>query len=317
MYGGSVISCSTVERAKCTLEPSTRDISIEVSGERQVISKREDLALAGDRLDVARAVLKALSIEPGSTEPFTLTATTDVPMQAGLAGSTAIIATITGALLAHLKYSLNRYQTAELVRRVEDEYMGTVCGFQDQYMTVFGGLNYLDFRGKNSAERQNAASPFATVEPLQAYVGQLPIVLAHTGVKRHSGVVHKSLRDRWLEGDPEAIDGFNRIEHLARLGKKALLVGDWTALGELMTENHAIVRDLGGSGEANEYLIRTALENGATAAKLAGAGGGGTILALTLRPEFTVKALVQAGADAILYPSSSPGLAVSTTATPA
>jgi mevalonate kinase len=129
--------------------------------------------------------------------------------------------------------------------------------------------------------------------------------------------VHKSLRDRWLEGDPEAIDGFNRIEHLARLGKKALLVGDWTALGELMTENHAIVRDLGGSGEANEYLIRTALENGATAAKLAGAGGGGTILALTLRPEFTVKALVQAGADAILYPSSSPGLAVSTTATPA
>jgi galactokinase/mevalonate kinase-like predicted kinase len=188
--------------------------------------------------------------------------------------------------------------------------MGVVCGFQDHYMTVFGGLNYLDFRGKSSIEPQSTTSPFATVEPLQAYAGPIPVVLAHTGVKHHSGIVHKSMRDRWLEGDTKAVSGFNRIEQLARLGKKALLSSNWQVLGELMTENHTIVRDLGGSGEANELLIRVALENGAIAAKLAGAGAGGTIIALTLHPEATVKALVQAGADSILYPSSSPGLVV-------
>jgi galactokinase/mevalonate kinase-like predicted kinase len=309
MYGGSLISCSTIERATCTLEDNVHGIVVEVSGERQVVTTRDDLRLVGDRLDVARAVLTALSVVPGTTAPFSLTATTNIPMQAGLAGSTAIIATITGCVAEHLKLKLNRYQMAEFVRKIEDEIMQTVCGFQDHYMAVFGGLNYLDFRGKNSAERQNAASPFATVEPLSPYVG-VPIILAHSGVKHHSGTVHKSLRDRWLEGDAEAIDGFNRIEILGRLGKKALLSNDWTALAALMTENHAIVRGLGGSGDANEKLIQAALAGRATAAKLAGAGGGGTIIALTLEPEITVKALMEAGADSIHYPASSPGLTI-------
>jgi mevalonate kinase len=44
-------------------------------------------------------------------------------------------------------------------------------------------------------------------------------------------------------------------------------------------------------------MIRVAKENGALAAKLAGAGGGGTIIALTLDPESTIKALTEAGAE--------------------
>jgi len=310
MYGGTVISCSTKERAQCILKESSRGIWIDVSGESTQITSTSDLSLTGDHLDVARAVLTAFKVVPGNTPPFSLTVTTDIPMQAGLAGSTAILTTITGCVAAHLGLTLNRYQTAELVRTIEDEVMGTVCGFQDHYMTVFGGLNSMDFRGKNSVERQNAASPYATIEPLQNYVSSLPIVLAHTGVKHHSGSVHRSLRDRWLDDDPEAIDGFQRIEQLARLGKKAILSSDWQHLAELMTENHAIVRNLGGSGESNELMIKAALEGGALAAKLAGAGGGGTILALTLDSDSTVRALNEAGAATILYPASSPGLTV-------
>ena len=67
---------------------------------------------------------------------------------------------------------------------------------------------------------------------------------------------------------------------------------------------------LGGSGEANEKLIGTALESGAVGAKLAGAGGGGTILALTFDPARTRQALLAAGADKILIPEPSPGLTV-------
>jgi mevalonate kinase len=78
----------------------------------------------------------------------------------------------------------------------------------------------------------------------------------------------------------------------------------------LMNQNHAIVRDLGGSGEANEAMIAAALASGASAAKLAGAGGGGTILALTHNREKTVAALVEAGAEAILFPEPQAGLTV-------
>jgi len=47
------------------------------------------------------------------------------------------------------------------------------------------------------------------------------------------------------------------------------VLGDWPALGRLMNENHAIQRDLGGSGEPNERLIAAALQAGAPGAKLA------------------------------------------------
>ena len=311
MYGGSVISCSTAERARCSLVPGTDELTVSVSGQSDVFRSVSDLELKpGDYLNVARAALSALNVDPATAAPFHLTAATDIPMQAGLAGSTAILATIVGCLVAHLGLRLNPYETAETVRRIEYEVLGIVCGFQDHYMTVFGGLNYMDFRDKHSAQVQDGTTPFATIEPLTAFVGAPPLVLAHTGVRHHSGSVHTSPRERWLRGDQDVIDGYLTIGGLARLGKRALLAGDWDTFAASMNHNHAIVRDLGGSGEANERLIAAALAGGASGAKLAGAGGGGTILALTHDPARTIQALTEAGAEAILIPTPHPGLTV-------
>ena len=97
---------------------------------------------------------------------------------------------------------------------------------------------------------------------------------------------------------------------LGRLGKRALIDGDWEQLGRLMAENHGIVANLGGSGPANERLIRAANEAGAWGAKLAGAGGGGTVLVLTPDPEKLTAALLSAGAERVLYPAPEPGLSI-------
>ena len=94
------------------------------------------------------------------------------------------------------------------------------------------------------------------------------------------------------------------------MGKRALLDRDWAHLGELMVENHEISQDLGGSGPENDRLIDAALDAGAYGAKLAGAGHGGTIIALTTEPDRTVDALLEAGATRILIPQPSPGVTV-------
>jgi len=311
MYGGTVISCSTRERARCSLSYDVDSLMITVSGQTQALETLDDLVLRpGDYLNVARAALSALEIDPAATTPFHLSAQTEVPMQAGLAGSTAILACITGALLTHLGLILSPYETAELVRKIEYDVLGIVCGFQDHYMAVFGGLNCLDFRGKDSAQIQDSETPFGSVESLSPYIDNLPLVLAHTGVRHHSGSVHTSPRERWLRGDREVVDGYTEIGTLARRGKRALLSGDWDTLATMMNRNHAIVRGLGGSGEANEKLISAALTGGASGAKLAGAGGGGTILALTHDRARTVAALEAAGAEAILFPEPMRGLTI-------
>ncbi|MBM4459621.1 MAG: hypothetical protein FJ011_17980 [Chloroflexi bacterium] len=275
MYGGAVISCSVPMRAWVEIIPAER-LSLESGGERAVIRGLDDLRPRNDRFDLARAVFRYFRL-PDMVSHITFGS--DIPMQSGLAGSTALLVAMTRAVLAWLGRHPHRYQVAETARFIELNYLEVVCGYQDAYMTTFGGLNYLDFRGKQFY-RSLEAELFGTVEPLAEVAPALPFVLAYTGIRHHSGEVHKPLRDRWLEGEAEVVNAYRRITELAALGKRALLTANWPDLAAAMNENHAIQRDLGGSGEHNEILIRAALRAGAPAAKLAGAGGGGTIIAL-------------------------------------
>jgi len=228
-----------------------------------------------------------------------------------MAGSTALLVTLLRGLLVWLGQDSQLYQLAERARYVELNFLKVVCGYQDAYMSTFGGLCFMDFRGKQFY-RKAEAELYATIEPLAAYVSQLPFVLAHTGIQHASSAVHRPIRERWLEGEPEVVEGYKRITEIARAGKKALLVEDWPSLGRLMNDNHAIQRALGGSGESNERLISAALDAGALGAKLAGAGDGGTIIALWPWLESTrlEEALSEVGASAFFRPEVAPGVTV-------
>ena len=261
-----------------------------------------------DRLDISRAVLDwhkdRLTEINGNLE-----LTTDIPMQAGMAGSTALVVATLGAVNALLDIKMNPWLLAETARKIENRIMGIICGFQDQHMAVFGGLNFMDFSGKESLNQRNV-EPLAVIEPLAAFVPAPPLIAAHTGVKHHSGAVHTTPRQRWLSGEAAVTSGYSRIADLAHLAKRALLEEDWPTLGNLMNENHKITASLGGSGEANERLIQSAREAGAYGAKLAGAGGGGTIVVLADNLDEVIAALRAAGSDHIMFPTPSPGLTV-------
>ena len=311
MYGGCVMSVTTRERARCELAPADELTLISRDfGDRAVIPSREDLALKRDNLDIARAALIYFEIDPARAR-FSLTISSEIPIQAGLAGSTALVVAVLGALNHRFGWEFHPWAMAETARKIEFGIIGILCGLQDQHMSVFGGMNFMDFAGKELLE-QREDEPLATIEPLSylraSWHGNL--LLAHTGVRHDSGVVHKTPRQRWLEGDSIVIDAYRRIAELARLGKRAWLDEDWPRLGDLMNENHRLVAHLGGSGPANERLIEAARGAGAHGAKLAGAGGGGTIIALTDDPARVGNALREAGADSIMTPEPLPGLTI-------
>jgi len=309
MYGGCVLSVTTRERARCELVPGSA-LQIESGSEAAVVRGPADLELRGDRLDIARAALTWFGIDP-ARHRFTLRLSTDIPMQAGLAGSTALVAAAVGALDAWLGLGMNPWALAETARKVEFRVMKVLCGLQDQHMAVFGGLCFMDFRGKEMLEQRDD-EPLASMEPIHAFLPAhpTPLLLAHTGVRHHSGTVHRSPRQRWLEGDPQVRAAYERIADLARRAKRAWVEADWPLLGALMDENHALVAELGGSGPENDRLIAAARAAGAWGAKLAGAGGGGTVILLTDDPARVGAALMNAGADALYTPAPSPGLQV-------
>jgi galactokinase/mevalonate kinase-like predicted kinase len=313
MYGGSVISCSVGMRARVTVtaregDGTAPELTLETNGQECRITSRDDLQPQGDYFDVARAVLDYLRLPPLTCH---VRYESDIPLRSGLAGSTALVVALLQALLAWQGENNITYRLAERARYIELNYLKIVCGYQDAYMCTFGGLNYMDFRGKQFY-RAAEAELFATIEPLAFYVLSLPFVLAFTGVRHASGAVHKPIRERWLEGEATVVSGYKRMTEIARTGKKALLTADWPLLGRLMNENHAIQRDLGGSGESNEALIAGALKAGALGAKLAGAGHGGTIIALWPWSDAAPleEALRAAGASEIYRPEIVPGAMV-------
>jgi mevalonate kinase len=81
--------------------------------------------------------------------------------------------------------------------------------------------------------------------------------------------------------DPKAVDEvFDAIASLVHEARKAIGTGEHATLGERMNDNQAMLRDLLLSTPRIERLCALARSAGAFGAKLTGAGGGGSVVAL-------------------------------------
>jgi galactokinase/mevalonate kinase-like predicted kinase len=307
LYGGATLGCSVPLRAEVILEESA-ELELCAGGERRAVRGPADLEPRGDALDLGRAALRSLPALPHARIRYA----TEIPLRSGLAGSTSLLVALLHALDRWSGVARAPHALAEHARAVERRLLGITCGYVDQYLCVFGGLQYVDLRGK---EWESEDPPLATVEPLAAHVAELPFLLGFTGVRHDSGAVHSPIRARWESGEREVVEGYSRLAALALEAKRAMLGADWRSFGALMNENHAIQRGFGGSGPANEELIAAALGAGALGAKLAGAGHGGTIVALCPGTETEVEAaLRRAGASQIFRPVPVEGVRVDSAA---
>jgi galactokinase/mevalonate kinase-like predicted kinase len=309
----ATISAAIDVRAGVLLEPAQglvlEFVASEAGGtpEMRVMASTDDYPLPyGDRADLVKGAcnrLHAFSAEFRSkhaAQGVKIATWTDVPFQSGLGGSSLFVLLTLAGLREFYDLDrrlLNDYVVAELAQRVESEELGITCGFADRYVPLFGGIAYVDYRGKLE-HRDIGEEPFATYERLDTMVQDLPLVMASTGLKRDSGDVHGTMRPRYLDehrqwqrngGEPPPmVRLMSGAWETAWRGKTALLRGDLPKVGLLMNENHRLVDEMmsycgfeDGAGWANNMLIETALENGALGAKLTGAGGGGSVFALT------------------------------------
>jgi galactokinase/mevalonate kinase-like predicted kinase len=209
-----------------------------------------------------------------------------------LAATVACILTARGENISD-----DRRLFAELVRDIELREAGIVCGYQDAYMCVLGGMNSLDFFGKHPVD----SGPLGTVASI-VLPGQF--LLVTTGVERLSGSVHGPIRDRWLGGD-QSVKVL--IEELRNLPNQ-VLGSSLTCLADRMNRNFQIIQELGGSGEDIDRLVQHCLTCGALAAKLAGAGMGGTVIALCDDPQELQQRLTQIGYTKFMQPVPMNGL---------
>jgi mevalonate kinase len=95
---------------------------------------------------------------------------------------------------------------------------------------------------------------------------------------------------------------FDQVGALVAQVRAALALGDITALGPLLSQNHALLQQIGVSSPELDALVGAAQSAGAPGAKLSGAGWGGVMLALVAHEARAQvrAALEQAGAKRVI-----------------
>ena len=123
--------------------------------------------------------------------------------------------------------------------------------------------------------------------------------MADTGITGQTLKAVQAVQEK-LQQEPISTQKIiEEIGVLVHTAKDCLSKGDVHTLGSLLTQNHALLQQLEVSNKTLDYLVQTALENGAIGAKMTGGGLGGCMIALASSLKDAQKiaeALQQAGA---------------------
>src|SRR5213078_3270813 len=104
-------------------------------------------------------------------------------------------------------------------------------------------------------------------------------LICYTGQPRLSGINNWEMFKRHIDGNAEVFEIFERIRDAAEQMRDALLANDWYAVGEIMRAAYPNRKRLAPNITTPQMdaIVEKALANGAEAAKVCGAGGGGCI----------------------------------------
>jgi glucuronokinase len=216
----------------------------------------------------ARALLEATcrrfalhtSVESG---PMALSIRSQIPFQVGLAGSSAIVISTLRALAARSSVHLEADELAELALAIEVEDLGIAAGPMDRVIQAYEGLLHMDFAGARSQDAYTRIDP-DRLPPL--------LVAWDTRGGTSSGRVHSNVRERWLQGDPEVVEGMERFSRIVDDGMEALETLDRRRFCEAVRANLAARRRLFELSPRDLEMIELG-SNERVSSKLCGSGG--------------------------------------------
>jgi D-glycero-alpha-D-manno-heptose-7-phosphate kinase len=224
-------------------------------------------------LDLAKAAVQRLNSHKSRTG-LDLYLQSDAPAGSGLGGSASLTVAVLGALAHVLGIRLDNYQMAELAYTVERTDLCISGGKQDQYASVFGGFNLIEF-SRNAVVVNPLRIPSNVLNELESHM-----LLCYTGKTRLSAGFIDQQEQFYLKGRPETVSGLHALRKLAYDIKDELLKGRLDQFAEAL--DSAWVNKLKVNPEISDSHINemydVARRAGAIGGKLLGAGGGGYLL---------------------------------------
>lgn len=232
------------------------------------VTSLSDLSEGPEEFGLIFSLLNAIKPETG----FELSIHSDYPMSSGLGGSAAVLSAISGCFNEFRLDRWNNYEIAELIYEAERLFYNTAGGWQDQYATVFGGFNYMEFRAEQNMISQLRLNK-TTICELEA-----SLILCDTTIKHSSGDIHKD-QSSGLK-NTENVRLVQENVKLCGEMREALLRDNLKCFGENLNLGWEAKKKYSNkiSNEHLDKIHSAALNSGASGGKLLGAGGGGFFL---------------------------------------
>lgn len=203
---------------------------------------------------------------------FSLSYETNIPRQVGLAGSSAIISSTFKCLMKFFNLTENdipKPKQPQFVLNVEMEELHIQAGLQDRVIQIYEGLVYMDF-----SEELMTRQGHGNYIPMD--INDLPpLWLAYVSDPSDSGKIHSTVKDRWIRGEEEVIQGMKEFAEITDQARDAIETKNTNRLLELMNANFDLRKKLYTEkvlGEKNMRMINIGRKYGSSA-KFCGSGG--------------------------------------------
>ena len=226
-----------------------------------------------------------------------------VPSGAGLGSSAAVTVATLGALHA-VAGSVDPPEIAREAFEVEHAVQGRASPIDTSTASAGGGVLVL---------REPREGLLWTIERdtrrwflHRTTLPQLDFVIGNTGISAATGPLVAKVKER-VDRDATAAEIVREIGRITLDGLKALQRRDLVEAGRLMDRDHALLNGLGVGHPKLDRLVEAARKS-SYGAKLTGAGGCGSMVALSDRPQETADGIRAAGGKAFVVRSDPVGV---------
>ncbi|NLX48063.1 MAG: mevalonate kinase [Euryarchaeota archaeon] len=237
--------------------------------------------------------------------PTAVLTDSDFPSGSGLGSSAAV----TVALLAALAASTGSFKEDVVAREafeVECDVQGRASPIDTSTCTHGKGILV-------SRERESSLLWEMSKDTRRWCVHDLPVpkmtlVVGFTGKSKPTGPLVAKVK-RYVDHSTFARDMVDEIGEVTMEGVRHMSKGDLEGLGRMMTKDHKLLAILGVSTRELDKLVSSVLPY-SYGAKLTGAGGGGSMVALTDRPEEVVDIIRRKGGQPFTAETGVPGVKI-------
>jgi mevalonate kinase len=258
----------------------------------------------GASLDEPRfRYVKACVRKTNAEGPLWIEIRSMVPSGAGLGSSAAVTVATLGALHGR-SGALDAPSIAREAFEVEHEVQGRASPIDTSTASAGGGVLVLreprdDLLWSIERDSRRWFLHRTALPPLDFVIG-------NTGISAATGPLVARVKERF-DREPKAVEAVREIGEITLEGLRALQGKDFVGAGRLMDRNHVLLTNLGVGHPALDRLVEAARPS-SYGAKLTGAGGGGSVVALTDRPSVTAEAIRLAGGKAFIVQSDPAGV---------